>query len=116
MADRMASPGRPHAVEVAVEVDFEQCGRLVRGSPQFAGLGLEAQFAQVEAVAEGIYDAHHVVRGDHLFERGGEKAVLEAGMAGFARHGHRWRGLLAAASKIARFSIRTMDGQTFFTI
>ena len=61
MADRMASPGRPHAVEVAVEVDFEQCGRLVRGSPQFAGLGLEAQLAQVKAVAEGIYDASRCI-------------------------------------------------------
>ena len=117
-------PGGTHPVEVAVEVYLEQHGGLVRGGAEAAGLGLEAQFAQVEAVDEGIYDPNHVVLGDQVFEGDSEKAVLEAEpvpyfsreLAGLARHRQQWRGCLAATSKIARFSIRAMDGQTFFTI
>ena len=76
------------AVEVAVNLYLEQHGGgVVGGCAELAGLGLEAELCEVEAVNERVNDPDHVVLGDQLFERCGEKPVLGARLACFARHG-----------------------------
>jgi hypothetical protein len=64
-------------VEVAVDVQFEEGGGMVRRATGFLRHGvLESQRLQVEAVDEGVDEAHGVVLGDVLVEEVGKHDQL----------------------------------------
>ena len=78
---------RANAVEIAVEIDFEQIGGVVGGGTLAAVLhAVEAQGFQIEEIHEGVYHAHGIVFVDQRIQRGGEQAVLLA--VGFVFAGH----------------------------
>ncbi len=88
-----------HAVEVAVDIDFQQQSRGIRRGAALVRPDVdEAEFFQVDGVHKGVHDAHQIVRGDQFVQWGSEKAELLAVLSGAVGHavlvggaaGRRW--------------------------
>ena len=82
-----AATGR-HAVQVAVEVELEQRGRMIAGAAGVGGRGtVEAQLSEVQLVHEGVGHAHRVVLAHvvvHAF--GQQEALASVPALDVARH------------------------------
>ena len=75
----------------------------------------EAQFFQINGMDEGVHDAYHVVRGDHLVQRGGEEPELLAVLSGTM--GHRlFSSGLVCGYKIIKSRNVSKENEDFFTV
>jgi len=77
-----------HAVEIAVDIDFQQQTGVIGRRAAMVGADVgKPELLQIDGVDEGLHDAHEIVGGDQFVERGGEKAELLAVLSGAVAHG-----------------------------
>ena len=89
----LQAPAGSHPVEVAVDVELQQVGRVVarpaRGLRDDAG---EAGPCEVQLVDEGLDEADRVVRADVVVHRLRQEQELRAVMSREMRHGRAYHG------------------------
>jgi hypothetical protein len=77
MAFGFQPPARPHAVQIAIDVELQQIARRVAGPAcllrRDAG---EPRCRQIEPINEGVDEAHGIFRIDVIVDRLGQKKQL----------------------------------------
>jgi len=75
-------PAGAHPIEVAVEVELEQIGGMVRWASRFMERGMpKAELMQIEGIHIGVDEANRILLGDVVIKRFGKEGQLIAAEA-----------------------------------